>query len=187
MVIEKRNVDGQLSSDENRHVEGYALVFNSESRGLNGFVEQISPNALDGVLPNQRVLCLLDHNESRGILAKYDNGKGTLKLEVDKRGLKYSFDAPKTPLGDELLEGIKRGDITTSSFAFKCKDDSWEKRSDGTYLRTINKFDSIFDVSPVYFAAYDSTSVDLRGLNELKAKEKEELNAYYKNLEEKIK
>lgn len=172
---------------DSRHIEGYALKFNTESRDLNGFVETISPTALDGLFPNQRVLALLDHNEQRGILAKYDNGKGTLNLTVDEVGLRYSFDAPNTPLGDELIEGIKRGDITTSSFAFKCSDDSWEKREDGTYKRTINKFDKIFDVSPVYFAAYDSTSVDLRGLNELKEQEKKELADYYKELEDKLK
>lgn len=47
------------------------------------------------------------------------------------------FEAPNTALGDELLEGLKRGDITSSSFAFTVGKDNWEKREDGSYLRTI--------------------------------------------------
>ena len=114
-------------------------------------------------------------------------GEGSLKLEVDERGLKYSFDAPNTALGDELLEGIKRKDITSSSFGFRCKEDKWEKRSDGSYLRTIKKFDKLFDVSPVYQPAYSETSVDTRGLDELKKEENKEILDYYSELEKKIK
>ena len=109
--IEKRNEDSRI-------VEGYAIVFNSESRDLGGFTEVIEPTALEGVLQQSDILCLLNHNEDRGILARSKYGAGSLKLEVDSTGLKYSFEAPCTNLGDELLEGLKRGDITTSSFAF---------------------------------------------------------------------
>ena len=41
-------------------------------------------------------------------------------------------------MGDELLEGLKRGDISTSSFAFRVGSDTWTKKEDGSYLRTIN-------------------------------------------------
>ena len=104
--IEKRNEDSRI-------VEGYAIVFNSESRDLGGFTEVIEPTALEGVLQQSDILCLLNHNEDRGILARSKYGAGSLKLEVDSTGLKYSFEAPCTNLGDELLEGLKRGDITT--------------------------------------------------------------------------
>ena len=63
-----------------------------------------------------------------------------MKLKKDERGLKYTFEAPKTALGDELLEGIRRGDISTSSFAFTVESDTWEKQPDNRYVRTINKF-----------------------------------------------
>ena len=71
-----------------------------------------------------------------------------------------------------------------SSFAFSVGEDKWTKRSDGTYLRTISNIKQLFDVSPVYRAAYDSTSVkaDTRGLDDAKAKEKKELEDYYKEL-----
>ena len=98
------------------------------------------------------------------------------------------FEAPNTSLGDELLEGLRRGDITTSSFAFTVGKDRWEKRDDGSYLRTIVSIQELFDVSPVYRAAYDATSVqaDTRGLDAIKAQEKRELDNYYSELRKQI-
>ena len=176
--------DNISAKPDTRMVEGYAVVFNSESRDLGGFVEVIDAKALDGVLERSDVLCLLNHNEDKGVLARSNKGKGSLTLEVDDVGLRYSFEAPNTSLGDELLEGLRRGDISTSSFAFKVADDKWTKRSDGTYLRTINGIQELFDVSPVYKAAYDATSVkaDTRGMDEAKAAEKKELEDYFSEL-----
>lgn len=174
-------------SPESRLVEGYALVFNSESNDLGGFVEVIDRSALDGVLEKSDVLCLLNHNEDKGVLARWNKGKGSLVLEVDDRGLKYLFEAPKTALGDELLEGLKRGDIVNSSFAFTVGKDNWTKRGDGTYLRTITSINELFDVSPVYHPAYNATSVNTRGLDQLKAQEKAELDQYYNELRDQIK
>lgn len=178
-----------IDEPESRTISGYAIVFNTESSGIAGFTEVIEPRALDGVIDKSDVLCLLNHNEDRGILARSKNGTGTLSLEIDETGLKYTFEAPKTALGDEVLEGIRRGDISTSSFAFTVGADNWSKKDDGTYLRTIQSIGELFDVSPVYRAAYDATSVqvDTRGLDDAKAKEKEELNKYYKDLRDKLK
>lgn len=68
----------QRANPDSRTVEGYALVFNSESRDLGGFTEIIEPSALDGILEKSDVLCLLNHDESRGILARSNKGVGTL-------------------------------------------------------------------------------------------------------------
>lgn len=178
----RMNQDGITSTS--RKVEGYAIVFASESNDLGGFQEVIDARALDGVIEKSDVLCLLNHNEDKGVLARSNNGTGSLTLEIDEKGLKYSFEAPNTALGDELLEGIRRGDISASSFAFTVGSDQWEKREDGTYLRTINSIQELFDVSPVYRAAYDATSVkaDTRGMDEAKAKEKKDLEDYFTEL-----
>lgn len=188
---ETRNSNNEITPilPESREVSGYAIVFDSESTGIAGFTEVIDRNALTGVIEKSDVLCLLNHNEDKGVLARSNKGVGSLQLEIDEKGLKYTFEAPNTALGDELLEGLRRGDITTSSFAFTVGKDKWEKRSDGTYLRTIQAINELYDVSPVYRAAYDSTSVkvDSRGLDALKDKEREELAEYYKELRSKIK
>ncbi len=143
----------------------------------------IQPEAIEGILEKSDILCLLNHNEERGVLARSKFGNGSLQLEVDNTGLKYRFEAPATALGDELLEGLKRGDISTSSFAFTIENDKWEKRNDGSYLRKITKFKELFDVSPVYKEAYPDTSVALRKIQDL---DKDNLDEYFKSLKNRI-
>lgn len=162
------------SGEESRRIEGYALVFGERSVDLGGFTEIISSGALDGVLERSDILALLNHNTERGVLARYRNGGGSLELTIDEKGLRYSFDAPNTMLGDEVLEGVRRGDISGSSFAFSVDEDEWGESEDGEIVRTIKRFSRLYDVSPVYHPAYEQTSVDTRGLDEYKAKKEAE-------------
>ena len=167
-MLERRSFDIEFREVESRKVEGYASVFNSRSKDLGGFTEIIDPAAFEGVIEKSDVLALLNHDKDRGVLARSRKGVGSLKLSLDERGLLYSFEAPNTALGDELVEGLKRGDITTSSFAFTVSGEKWTKEEDGSYLRTITQIDKLFDVSPVYNEAYEDTTVALRSLEELK-------------------
>ena len=187
-IIEKRNINGEFRAlEDGRTVEGYAIVFNSESRDLGGFVEIIEPSAVDNeVIGTSDVFALLNHERERGILARSKYGKGSLKLDIDEHGLKYTFETPKTALGDELLEYLKRGDITTSSFCFCVENDKWERLNDGSYKRTISKIKSLHDVSPVYCEAYAATTVNKRGMEDLMAKEMEDLTDYYNELKKQI-
>lgn len=164
---------------DSRHIEGYAIIFGSNSVDL-GFIENISRSAISQELVDScDVFCRFDHNPDK-ILARSNKGVGSLKLTVDERGLKYEFDAPNTALGDEVIEFIKRGDLNKSSFCFTISDEKdaqkWEKR-DGKYYRTINKIGRLIDVSPVWIPAYNDTSVDKRSFEEAKEimdKEEEE-------------
>lgn len=182
---EIRNTAAEVTVDEeSRKVEGYALLFNVPSDGLD-FEEIIEPRALDGVIEKSNVFALLNHDGRRGILARSKNGVGTLSLTVDGKGLRYRFDAPRTALGDELLEYLRRGEVTESSFAFTVAEDVWEKKGE-TWKRTIKKIDELYDVSPVYDAAYSKTTVYMRGKEqleqELREQRERELDAYYTNL-----
>lgn len=170
--LEIRSFNIELRDEpESRHIEGYGSVFNERSLDLGGFVEMIAPGAFDGVIERSDVKCYLDHNPGKGILARSRNGKGSLSLVVDEKGLQYSFDAPHTNLGDEVVEGLKRGDYSQSSFAFTVDDEVWTKEADGTYLRTITKIGGLYDVSIVANPAYEGTSVALRSLDAFKAQE----------------
>ena len=159
------------ADSESRNVDGYALLFNTTSRNLGGFVERIEPGAADGVIEASDIMAVLNHDPSRGILARSRFGVGSLTLSVDEKGLRYTFSAPHTALGDECLEYLRRGDITQSSFAFTVKEDSWEKQEDGTYIRTIKAFDRLYDVSPVFEPAYFGTEVKCRSFEDFKAEE----------------
>ena len=190
---EIRNTSFQVQvtgeNEEKRTVEGYALLFDIPSDGLS-FTEVIKRGALDGVLEKSDVFALLNHDQRRGVLARSKYGKGSLSLSVDDKGLKYRFDAPKTALGDELLENIRRGEIGESSFCFDVEKDTWEKRSDGSWKRTIDKFGNIYDTSPVYNGAYSKTSVYMRGKEaaeeELRHREQEIPESYYQNIEKSL-
>ena len=163
---------------DNPTVVGYGAVFNSESNDLGGFREFIAPGAFEGRL-NDDVRFLINHDANL-ILARTTNG--TLRLSVDDKGLKYEADMPNTSTARDLIELLKNGTISQSSFAFVVEDDSWEVR-DGINYRTINKVSQLYDVSSVTYPAYNSasSSVALRSMEEWK--EKEEAKKAEQNLE----
>ncbi len=171
--------------EEKRTIEGYALLFDTPSDGLS-FTEVIQRGALDGVLEKSDVFALLNHDQSRGILARCKNGQGSLILSVDDKGLRFRFEAPKTALGDELRENIRRGEIEECSFCFDVEKDTWEKQN-GRWKRSIEKIDNLYDIAPVYNGAYSKTSVYMRGKElaeeELRKKEQDIPESYYQNIE----
>ena len=181
----------QLAGDveEKRTVEGYALLFDTPSDGLS-FEEVIERGALDGVVAKSDVFAVLNHDQSRGILARSKEGAGSLHLSVDDKGLKYRFEAPKTALGEELLENLRRGEIDQSSFCFDVESDTWEKKDNGTWKRTVHKIGNLYDVAPVYNAAYSKASVYLRGKEkaeeELRKREQTVPEEYYQTIEKSL-
>lgn len=173
--LEVRSFNIELrEAEDSRHIEGYGSIYNTRSLDLGGFTEMIAPGAFDGIIEKSDVKCYLEHDPKRGILARSKNGKGSLVLELDEKGLKYSFDAPHTNLGDEVVEGLRRGDYSQSSFAFTVESESWTKEEDGNYLRTINKIGGLYDVSIVANPAYEGTDVALRSLDAYKETEQKE-------------
>lgn len=160
--MEKRYSNTNYESAE-RLVSGYACTFETESDGLN-FVEVIHRGAItEETIKNSDIFAKFNHDDSK-VLARCKHGEGSLILEVDERGLKYTFEAPKTALGDELLEYLERGDLNQSSFAFTVPEggDKWCKR-DGVIYRDIYVIDKLYDVSPVFQPAYSATECSKRG------------------------
>ena len=181
-IIEGEQAELRLLGETGRTVEGYGIVFNSPSsligtRDGKGFIEVIKPEAGEGIIENNDIGSYLNHNQNKGILARSLRGEGSLRLSVDGKGVKYSFEAPNFDLGDELIEGIKRGDIRGSSFGFIVdpKDAKLERRADGVWVRSITKFSGVFDISPVYTGAYPDASVALRSLEEVEKQEELEI------------
>ena len=203
--LEVRNLTQEVRfSEDSRTIEGYAIVCNTESEDL-GFREVIAPEALEGIIDKSDCLMLLEHNRSKGILARSRFGKGSLQLEVDDTGLKFRFTCPNTTIGDEAYEGVKRGDYQNCSFAFVADKDEWTKKANGEYLRTIRSFKYIKDCSIVAEPAYSATTVSCRSFDEFKAEEerlleearqieaeklevekREELSNYFAELRKKI-
>jgi uncharacterized protein len=170
-----QNEESELRmNQDSRTVYGNAIVFNRDSSLIfednQLFYERIMPEAMNGIIEKSDIKVFLNHDKNRGLLARATNGKGSLTVNSDAVALRYSFEAPKFALGDELVENIRRGDIKGTSFAFRVADggEKWMKRSDGSKLRIITKFSMIGDISPCYDPAYEDTTVALRSLQSLK-------------------
>lgn len=177
--IEKeiRALESQMSAHEDgRTIEGYAVVFNSLSEDM-GFREIISPNAItEETIKNSDIIATFNHSTDI-VLARSKNGEGTLHLEIDETGLKFSFEAPNTTAGNDLLESIKRGDVSGCSFAFSIdyndpEAETWIDNGE-YYLRTINKINRLYDVSVVVTPAYEATSVNQRSIDKVEEMKKE--------------
>ena len=175
MEREVRNIPSEVRfAPEEGIVEGYAMLFDTQSDGL-PFYETIEAGALEGVVERSDVFALLNHSMERGVLARSKKGKGSLELTVDERGLKYRFVCPDTNLGHELRENLR------------VEQDKWERRDDGIWSRRIIKIDELFDISPVYRAAYSATSVSMRGKEAAErelAEQQRRLEEYYAKTEQ---
>ena len=168
--LERRNISSsdfevREAEDGSYIIEGYGAVFGSRSKNLGGFYEYIDSRAFDKANTSGTV-ALINHDNN------YVLGRSpkTLQLNVDKRGLKYTINLGNQSYAQDLYESIKRGDITSSSFAFTIAEggDSWEKR-DGNLIRTINSIEMLYDVSAVTNPAYGSATVSARALEEVEA------------------
>ena len=170
MDAQKEIRKAEIQSASGRTVSGYAVRFETESVNM-GFVEVIKRGAITNeTIKTSDVFALLNHNENT-VLARSNHGVGSLTLTVDNDGVYYEFEAPNTANGDELLEHIKRGEISQSSFAFTVSNEdgaeTWTKRSDGVIVRQINKIARLYDISPVYQPAYESTTCSKRALEKI--------------------
>jgi HK97 family phage prohead protease len=152
------------SEEESRMlVEGYAIVFNSESRDLGGFTEVVKENALDKALErNTDVLALYGH-DYQNVLGR--QSANTLQLEKDERGIKFTLDLPNTQLGRDVYTLVERGDLKGNSFGFTVEKDSWDKKGDKV-IRTIEQVRDLFEISIVSLPAYEATELVKRNFEE---------------------
>ncbi len=153
----------RVAIGENRRIRGTAVVFNSLSEVLGGFMgfrEKIAPEAVDRTLRNGLdVRALVDHDPSK-ILGR--TKAGTLRLDKTAQGLQVTIDPPDTSVARDIAESISRGDVTGMSFGFRTLEDTWDEKTDPP-TRTVQDME-IFDVSIVSFPAYPTTEVGLRSL-----------------------
>jgi HK97 family phage prohead protease/HK97 family phage major capsid protein len=152
-AVELRVSEVRAASDDTLTVSGYAAMFD-DITDLGYFKERIARGAFDGVMEDD-VRLLINH---AGVpLARTTNG--TLDLEVDETGLRYTARLADTTEGRDLYKLIKRGDISQSSFAFTIAEEDYDRKAN---LRTITKMGSLLDVSPVTYPAYPTTTVAAR-------------------------
>lgn len=171
MGIERRScptaVTARADSDK-RTIEGYASVYydgtpETEYWLWSDCVERIAPGAFDRAIKEDDCRALFNH-DSNCVLGRTTNK--TLRLNSDKKGLRYEIDPPDTQLGRDVQELLKRGDVSGSSFGFEIRKVKWEEERDAenrtTYIRTITEA-KLWDVGPVTYPAYEGASSGVRG------------------------
>lgn len=152
--------------EEERIIEGYAIVFNELSEDLGGFREMIMSEAVtEELIDKSDIYYLYNHCDNSTPLARSNHGSGSLELTIDNKGLKYKFNC----INSEFYELVKRGDLDKSSFAFSLPKDGsgeiWEKSSEYNYIRKITKIEQLYDCSAVLVPAYSQTELYARNLN----------------------
>jgi HK97 family phage prohead protease len=171
--------DGKKS----RTVVGHAVVFGQRSINLTPWssyremYEVIERGAITQELIDRSDVMLTAFHDNKMVLGRCTNGRGTLSLVLDERGLRAECTLAETSTADELLAAIERGDITGMSFAFRADEEdsengvSYERTNDvedgkEVWLRHVKRINGLFDVSIVTHPAYEQTSVATREQSE---------------------
>lgn len=157
-------------------MEGYAANFNSLSEDLGGFREMLMPGCFKDALKTSDTRALFNHNPDK-ILGR--TSAGTCRISEDEKGLRFEVD-PDMEISyvKDLSRSMSRGDVNQCSFGFRVAADGdfWKEDTDGVWIRTITRVEQLYDVSPVTYPAYTSTSCAVRSLlqkkEEAKAEEK---------------
>jgi HK97 family phage prohead protease len=159
--IRTNSVDFEVRAEgDGMSFTGYASVFNSPSEDLGGFIEYVAPGAFKRSLQSRNEVKLLWNHDSGEPLASLRGG--TMQLIEDSRGLKVTAQLPNTTRGRDVAELLRTNVINTMSFGFNVIKDSWS--SDGK-TRTLESV-RLFEVSVVSFAAYPSTTAQVRSGNQ---------------------
>jgi uncharacterized protein len=152
------DIDGEKPT-----LQGYAAVFDqySETMKLLGksFKEIIKPGAFTKSLESRDVHALFNH-DSNLVLGR--KRAGTLRITEDQTGLAVEIDPPNTGYARNLMESVKRGDISQMSIGFRCNEDVWRKEED-VWIRELREVE-LYEVSPVVFPAFSDTTIALRSL-----------------------
>lgn len=156
--VNHTKVEVRAESEGIKTIRGYAAMFNI-STDLGWCKEIIQTGAFDDCLEDD-IRCLFNH-ESEYILGR--TSSKTCRVGVDNVGLWYECDLDESNTDHmNLYRSIMRGDINQSSFAFSIKEQNWTFSEGEDDVRTIIKCERLYDVSPVTYPAYESTTVSAR-------------------------
>jgi hypothetical protein len=152
-------------------IEGYAAVYYRAddpgteyelfADGNYSVCERLMPGCFDRSVKEDDVRALFNHDVNN-ILGRMKSG--TLRLSSDGLGLRYEIDPPDTQMARDLMESIKRGDVTGSSFSFDYLSKDIILQQDGDKERDIIEVRDVklYDTGPVTFPAYASTTAEAR-------------------------
>jgi len=165
-------IEQRADGKDSRTITGYALKYDKWSSDLGWFKEIIRAGAVDDSTLEGDIVATFNHNFD---FIQGRTSSGTLRLTPNNQGLKYSFEAPNTTAGNDLIENIRNGNVKGSSFIFTIKEDRWKfsQNQDELDEREILKFERIFELGPVVMPAYPDTTAAKRSHDETLEAEKQ--------------
>lgn len=172
-VSERRYLERRVSlraegDDAQPVIDGYAALFYDGTAATEyvlwpGTVERIMPGAFDRAVREDDVRALFNH-DSNFVLGRRRPGddEPTLSLSIDNVGLRYEIRPPAARA--DVVEAIRRGDVSGSSFAFLAESNWREIENEDHSVLTVREITAVtlFDVGPVTYPAYESTSAAIR-------------------------
>lgn len=166
-------------SDE-RYLEGYFIRYNEETELYDNIYEEVTREAVENSIKDRDIKCLFNHDTAI-VLGR--TGNNTLELKSDEKGLygKVLINQEDTQARD-ILARIDRGDINACSFGFSINDEEVINREDGSTKFILKDID-LYEVSPVTFPAYPTTSISARQKQINKLRE-EDLSNWKKRMKE---
>ena len=171
-IVERRNLPGSGSAlairaaapSTSGGIEGYGARFNDETVIAGLFRERILPGAFKDSVATDDIRVAFNHSANH-ILGR--RSADTASFSEDSHGLLYRATPPSATWANDLLQSIKRRDITGSSFQFEVErddDEEWDftpTKQGKLPLRTIKRA-RVFEVGPVAWPAYENTTVSAR-------------------------
>ena len=161
------DVRAEQNEEHGHFLSGQPIVFN-EPTDLGWYREIIADGALDRT-DLRDVRFLVNHNTDMIPLARSrnNNENSTMQMQVvPEEGMKIrvDLDTENNAEARALYSAVERGDISGMSFMFTVDGDKWDDLDSDYPKRTVTSISRIFEVSAVTFPAYESTSIQARGL-----------------------
>ena len=174
VIVEKRN-EGE-EEIEYRMIEGVGAVMEVYT-DMGWYREKINARAFDNC-DMSNVVSLFNH-DSNEILSRATGKEDDLMISIENNQLKYRY-AIKNYCAEKVAENIGLGFIKGSSFMFMVRKDSWGESADGVEEREILEIETLYELGPVTFPAYQTTTVAARSRNLSKPMEAKKDKYYYK-------
>jgi len=129
----------------------------TEYKLFDDFVERIMPGAFDRAVEEDDIRSMFNHDPNILLGRKLS---GTLEVAIEDRGLRYT--ATPSNARQSVVEDVRRGDVSGSSFMFQVTEVTW-REVDDLLIREIEGVE-LFEVGPVVFPAYTGTTAEVKSL-----------------------
>jgi HK97 family phage prohead protease len=147
---------------DTKKIYGYAIVYNSKSVDLGGFVEVIAVDAFtEDINTGKNIKCLYEHDHA---LVLAETEKGTLKLTPDDKGVAFELTLEDSELAESIYAKVKSGEIDGMSFGFLSQIVEWDLNKS---IKTVKKA-TLTEITLTATPAYEMTVALTRSKNRKK-------------------